>query len=472
MTNTEQVKIPKGYKQTEVGVIPEDWIVRCVGDSCDLLTGYPFPSASYSGHGIRLLRGSNVKRGCTDWSDGITQYWPEITADIKQYELCDGDIVISMDGSLVGRSFAQLTQNDLPALLLQRVARLRSTSVSVGFLKEWVCSKFFTDHCDSVKTVTAIPHISPEDIRTFKFLCPPSVEEQTAIANALSDVDNLIAALETLITKKSAIKTAAMQQLLTGKKRLPGFAKQNTNTEQTAQTTQALQTDKNSDAANSNNSQAATSLGYKHTELGEIPEDWGVVTLGSIAGFYKGKGLPKSELSLDGAYKCIHYGELFTHYAEEIKSIKSRTDLSGNTFISKANDILMPTSDVTPNGLATASGIKMADIILGGDVLVIRPKEGALDSTYFAYVIGISKDQVMQLVSGSTVYHLYGSDMATFKYRAPKSLKEQTAIANVLSDMDTELDALQQRLSKTKKIKQGMMQELLTGRTRLVNGKG
>lgn len=211
---------PKGTKPSELGEIPEDWEVGFVGDVCDLLTGFPFPSSKYSDSGVRLLRGSNVKRSCTDWSEEITQYWPELTSSIAQYELKIGDIVISMDGSLVGRSFAQLRESDLPAVLLQRVARLRSEAVSQSYLKEWVCSKFFTEHCDSVKTVTAIPHISPQDIRSFKLLLPPSKEEQTAIATILSDMDAEIQALEQRLGKTRQIKQGMMQELLTGKTRL------------------------------------------------------------------------------------------------------------------------------------------------------------------------------------------------------------------------------------------------------------
>ncbi|WP_432699198.1 restriction endonuclease subunit S [Kluyvera cryocrescens] len=211
----------KSYKASELGAIPEDWKVLSVGQVCDLLTGFPFSSSKYSDSGIRLLRGSNVKRGITDWSDGITQYWPEISADIKQYELYAGDIVISMDGSLVGRSFAQLSDSDLPAVLLQRVARVRTSFVDQGFLKEWICSQFFTEHCDAVKTVTAIPHISPQDIRSFKFLMPPTNEEQTAIANILSDMDAELTALEQKLAKVRDIKQGMMQQLLTGRIRLP-----------------------------------------------------------------------------------------------------------------------------------------------------------------------------------------------------------------------------------------------------------
>ena len=154
-----------------------------------------------------------MKRGVTDWSPDITQYWPTLSQEIKQYELLVGDVVISMDGSLVGRSFAQLTEDDLPAVLLQRVARIRSVQVSQYFLKEWICSPFFTEHCDSVKTVTAIPHISPQDIRDFKILLPPTMQEQTAIATILSDMDNELQALTQKLDKARALKPDSYTQI-------------------------------------------------------------------------------------------------------------------------------------------------------------------------------------------------------------------------------------------------------------------
>ncbi|PZO37607.1 MAG: restriction endonuclease subunit S [Shackletoniella antarctica] len=197
-----------------------DWSKKQIGTEIDLLTGFPFPSEQYFDSGIKLLRGSNIKRGVTDWSDDLVQYWPEVTSDISQYVLNEGDIVVAMDGSLVGRSFARLSKDDLPALLLQRVARIRSDKIDMGYLKEWICSKFFTEHCDAVKTVTAIPHISPGDIRSFTIQVPPNQEEQRAIATVLSDMDTDIAALETRRAKTQAIKQGMMQQLLTGKVRL------------------------------------------------------------------------------------------------------------------------------------------------------------------------------------------------------------------------------------------------------------
>ena len=211
----------KGFKQTDLGQIPEDWELLSVRETCDLLTGFQFPSFKYQESGIKLLRGSNVKRGNTDWSDNITKFWAESTNGIEQYLLQKADIVISMDGSLVGRSFAQLSDSDLPALLLQRVARLRAKLISQNYLKEWICSPIFSDYCDSVKTVTAIPHISPADILNFRLFTPQSKKEQIAIATILSDMDAEIQALHTRLTKTQDIKQGMMQQLLTGKLRLP-----------------------------------------------------------------------------------------------------------------------------------------------------------------------------------------------------------------------------------------------------------
>lgn len=220
-------QIKQGAMQTllnpyESGVLKAGWAIKELGEIADVLTGHPFPSNGYAKSGIRLLRGSNIKRGVIDWSDEISQYWPSLTTDIRKYVLEKGDIVIAMDGSLVGKSFAQISENDLPAILLQRVARIRTKSpnVDVNYIKEWICSEIFTSHCDSLKTVTAIPHISPGDIRSFKINMPFDLFDQKRIASILSDMDAEIAVLETKLTKYQQIKQGMMQNLLTGRIRL------------------------------------------------------------------------------------------------------------------------------------------------------------------------------------------------------------------------------------------------------------
>ncbi len=148
----------------------------------------------------------------------------------------------------------------------------------------------------------------------------PPHPEQCAIAAVLSDVDELLGGLHRLIAKKRDLKQAATQQLLAGNTRLPGFH-----------------------------------------------GGWMVKQLGDVATFLKGKGLPKSALTPFAKESCIHYGELFTQYPEIIGEIISRTDVTGDVFRSVANDVLMPTSDVTPRGLAKASCVTVDGVILGGD---------------------------------------------------------------------------------------------------------
>lgn len=411
--------VPVGYKQTEIGVIPDDWKIATIGDTCELLTGFPFPSSSYADSGVRLLRGSNVKRGCTDWSDDITQYWPEVTSTVKQYELMAGDIVISMDGSLVGRSFAQLNEADLPALLLQRVARVRSSSVSQNYLKEWICSKFFTEHCDSVKTVTAIPHISPQDIRTFKFLLPISNEEQTAIANALSDVDALIQELEKLIAKKQAIKTATMQQLLTGRTRLPQFA----------------------------HHPDGRKKGYKPSELGEIPEDWEVVCLGDLATIKTGSR-NNQDKEANGAYPFF---------------VRSETVERLNTFSYDCEAILVPGE----GGIGSIFHYIHGKFDAHQRVYVIRNFQNCSGKFVYLQMRQNFGAHAMENSVKATVDSLRLPTFQNFTLLLP-SVEEQDEVARILWDMDEEVKALGLRLNKTRQIKQGMMQELLTGKTRLV----
>jgi type I restriction enzyme S subunit len=198
----------------------EGWEAKKLGEIADILTGFPFPSSGYSKSGIRLLRCSNIKRGNTDWDEDISQYWPKVTAELLKYQLNCGDIVVAMDGSLVGKSFAQLSQLDLPAILLQRVARIRSKLIDINYLKEMVCSEMFTGYCDSVKTSSAIPHISPADIYNYYIYYPLEKSEQTLIATILSDMDAEITALEQKLGKYKLVKQGMMQELLTGRIRL------------------------------------------------------------------------------------------------------------------------------------------------------------------------------------------------------------------------------------------------------------
>ena len=187
--------------------------------------------------------------------------------------------------------------------------------------------------------------------------------------------------------------------------------------------------------------------------------EWEPRKLGEIADFFKGKGLPKSMLSNDGKSKCIHYGELFTAYPEVIRTVHSRTDLDENLFLSAEDDVLMPTSDVTPNGLAKACCVKLRDVIIGGDVLVVRTDQQRVDGEFLARYIRRLEQKVLQLVTGTTVYHLYANSLEKLDLCVPKK-PEQRKIADCLGSLDDLIAAEGRMLDALRHHKQGLMQQL------------
>jgi type I restriction enzyme, S subunit len=415
-TTITNPQLKEGYKQTEVGIIPEDW--KCV--ELDQLS--PFITSGsrgwadfYSEYGDPFVRITNMFRDSIslDLQDLRYVNLPIGANEGKRTQLHDGDLLISITADIGIISYVD-ERLQKPAYINQHIALVR-------FDKEKVNSQFvsyFLSHESSQKWFRggtdqgAKAGMSLITVRKIKTAIPP-LSEQEAIACTLSDVDALIESLDRLLTKKRQIKQGAMQELLRSK------------------------------------------------------EGWIEKSLGEVASFFKGKGLPKSEIIPFATYPCIHYGELFTKYPETILNVQSRTNINTGVFYSVANDVLMPTSDVTPNGLATASCILEDGVILGGDVLVIRIDPKELNGSFLSYIIRYSKKQIMQLVSGTTVYHLYGSDMRKFSFSMPP-INEQIEIANIISDMDAEIGSISAKLTKTRQLKQGMMHELLTGRIRLV----
>ncbi len=423
-------KMKAGYKQTEIGIIPEDWKLISYDDAFLFLSTATYSRAELSSKEIiKYIHYGDIHTRFNHFLN-LENELPAVSVNqSKRYSpVKNGDLVMadaSEDYEGVGKSVEIINSKDIKAIsgLHTFLFRDKDDYFANGF-KAFISENVLVKNSfRRLATGMKVYGVSKTNLKTI--LIPlPNLEEQQSIAEVLTDTDELIQNLKTLIAKKKAIKQGAMQELLTGKKRLKGF-----------------------------------------------DGDWEMKKLGEIAEFYKGKALSKSQLKIDGKNKCIHYGELFTKYSEIITTVKSRTNLAENIFLSKVNDILMPTSDVTPNGLATASCVNENGIILGGDILIIRVSKSILNGIFFSFLISISKDKIMQLVSGSTVYHLYASDMSLFEFNLPKDIKEQRAIAEILSDMDLEIETLEIQLQKTQNLKQGMMQELLTGKTRLVNVK-
>ena len=206
--------------------IPEGWKFEKLGGHIDLISGFAFKSAQYSEDesDIRLLRGANVSQGNLRWLD--VKYWPKSQIEsLERYHLRESDIVVSMDRTWIpaGLKIAVVKHSDLPSLLVQRVARLRAkTTLCQNLLATIMRGNGFVGHVKKSQTETAVPHISPKDIKDYKIAVPPLLE-QRRIAKILGTWDQAIAVTEALIAKSEAQKKALMQQLLTGKRRLPGF---------------------------------------------------------------------------------------------------------------------------------------------------------------------------------------------------------------------------------------------------------
>lgn len=190
----------------------------------------------------------------------------------------------------------------------------------------------------------------------------------------------------------------------------------------------------------------------------EFSENWDIVSVSDMCDVYRGGTFSKADMDENGSDSCIHYGELFTKYNEVISTIYSKTNKKEG-FKSKVGDILMPSSDVTPDGLAKASAIMLADVVLGGDMNILRPKK-KLNSIFLSYLLNHSKKEIIKLVSGTTVKHIYPSQIITCQLPIVNNKSEQEKIASCLSSLDDLIESHSQKLDLLKDHKKGLMQNL------------
>jgi type I restriction enzyme S subunit len=187
-------------------------------------------------------------------------------------------------------------------------------------------------------------------------------------------------------------------------------------------------------------------------------KEWNVSPIDDYCEVFRGSTFSKSDITEDGSEPCIHYGELFTKYNEVISKVYSRTDKQDG-FKSEAGDVLMPSSDVTPDGLARASAITLGNVILGGDMNILRPYKGT-NSIFLSYLLNHSKREIIKLVSGTTVKHIYPSQIITCELPVIDNEAEQQKIASCLSSLDELIAAHKDKLDALKDHKKGLLQNL------------
>ena len=414
------------FKDTEVGRIPLDWDATSIDKLCTLKARIGWQGLTTGEYLLQgdyiLITGTDFKDGYIDWKNccyvSKWRYDQDNNIQIKE-----GDVFISKDGTIGKVAF--LNSIPGPGTLNSGVFIVRPKQgdiVNQAYLSWIFKSIWFKSFIDQLTAGSTINHLYQKDFVKFQLVYPKDKSEQTRIATALSNIDALISELGRLIEKKHAIKQGAMQQLLTGKKRLKGFS-----------------------------------------------ELWTQKKLGEDATILRG-----------GSPRPIE--DYITDSQNGLNWIKIGDVKPEDKYLRKTAE------KIKKEGLSKTRQVKKGDFILSNSMsfgrpyildidgcihdgwLVIQDYQEAYDMQFLYYILcsDAIMNQYVSMAAGSSVQNLNKEKVANVLLYVPTSLQEQSAIASVLSSMDEEISALEAKRKKYTAIKQGMMQQLLTGKIRLI----
>ena len=418
--------VKPGYKLTEVGVIPEDWECNEIGELALRVGSGITPTGGekiYKEYGIPFVRSQNI-----GWGDLLLDDLAYITdkthESFQSSEIKQGDVLLNITGASIGRSAVadkRLNRGNVN----QHVCEIRPTNnLDSYYLNNYLLSANGQKQIDSFQAGGNRQGLNYQQVRSFKVPLPP-LPEQHAIATALSDVDTLITKLDQLIAKKRDIKQATMQQLLTGQTRLPGFS-----------------------------------------------GEWEVKRLGEFGSTYGGlTGKTKSDFGSGNAF-YITFMNIMSNVMindSEFGMVRINQNEKQNSVLE--NDIFFNGSSETPEevGLCAVLKAKLDNVYLNSFCFGYRLRINEIaDGLFLAYYFrsNVGRELLKSLAQGATRYNLSKRALLMVEFQLPP-FPEQQAIATILSDMDAEITAIESRRDKTRALKQGMMQELLTGRIRL-----
>lgn len=376
----------------------------------DMHTNHPY---------IRVI---DMREGYVDTSE--LKYVPdEAFSAIQNYRIYKDDIYISVAGTLgiVGQIPVYLDG----ANLTENANRVTNIKCNVKYLMYWLMSSTIQNIISQTQTLGAQPKLALTRIRNFPVILP-SIQEQEKIVEVLSDVDTLIADLQKLIRKKKDIRQGTMQMLVTGKKRLNGFdgewVKINL----------------------SKNSKLKARIGWQGLTTAEYLDE-------GYSYLITGTDFKDGQIDWNGC----HYVD-YNRYEQDPN-------------IQVSNGDLLLTKDGTIGKVAYVADLTRPATLNSG-VFLVKPITDAYTAHFMFYVLesSVFKAFLQQLSAGSTINHLYQKDLVKFDLYVPPTKEEQEAIAGILFDMDSDIHRLEKKLSKYQKIKQGMMEELLTGKVRLI----
>lgn len=416
--------VKKPFKYTHVGRLPEDWDCLQAIEVIDEISMGPFGSditvSNFVSSGVPVLNGYNVSQIMLidKFQNFVT---PKKAKELKKAVAHRGDIIVTHRGTIGQVSYIPDSSAYSEYVISQSQFRVHFNDKRVNshFLVSYLLSPIGQKYLLETKGHTGVPALAQPTTNFRRLWIPlPEIAEQVAIAEALSDADNLIFSLQKLIEKKKAIKQGAMQELLTGKKRLPGFSGKWTNT-----------------------------------------------TLGKCFSKIVGGGTPSRAISE------FWNGEI--PWAT-VKDFATFNPYKTQEYISEAGLNHSSTHLIPKGTLITSTRMGIGKIVIYYVDVAINQDLKALfisddvSKEYIYHLFGMVGKIIESLGNGSTVKGIRIEQLKNLSIVLPKK-NEQQAIAQVLSDMDSEIEQLEKKLAKYQQIKQGMMQELLTGRIRLVN---
>ena len=402
-------------------MIPNDWKVKPFKNVATLINGRAFSQSELLERGkYRVLRVGNF---------GTNDSWYYSNLELPEKMYCNkGDLLYCWSCT-----YGAYIWNEEKTIYHYHIWKIADLKAEKGYL-QYILNNDVAQQMNSSNGST-MSHITKGFLENRLFAFPPTIEEQQRIANALSDIDTLIANLEKLIAKKKNIKQGAMQQLLTGRKRLPGFA--------------------------------PAKLTYKQTELGKIPTDWEVKKIGEFTKLQAG-GTPSTlcDEFWGGNIRWMNSGELNNKRIYDVAGRITELGLnSSSTHLIPSNCVLV--------GLAGqgktrgTAAINYVELCTNQSIAAMFPSK-THNSEYLYHNIDSRYEELRELSSGDGGRGGLNLGILANLFIALPSKEEQTAIANVLSDMDTEISALETKLAKYRTLKTGMMQQLLTGKIRLL----
>ena len=415
--------IPQGYKQTELGIIPEDWEIVNLGSIAKIngrigFRGYTVADLVPKGFGAITLSPSNIINNHIDYTNCTYISWYKYN-ESPEIQVQNGDILLVKTGSTFGKS---AFVKDLPekATINPQFVLLNAFKCDNKYLSYVIAYDVIQNQIHADVVGGAIPTLSQEKIANFSFFIPKKQDEQRAIAEALSDMDGLIEALDKKIAKKRLIKQGTMQQLLTGKKRLPGF-------------TDPWVEKKFSDL-------------YRYASEGGTPDTNNIR-------FYANGDVPFVKIE-----------------DTETKYIESCNSFITSEGINNSSAWIVPVNSIIYTNGATIGNVSINKIPVATKQGILGIIPSSIINIEFMYYLLLSqnfKREVDSRQAKGTFATIILKSLDEIPIYLPLNQMEQIAIATILSDMDKEIAALEARRDKYSLLKSGMMQKLLTGQIRL-----